>query len=197
MLHISTYFIREHIGFMKMTDTYDIIDPRTQEQVGIAKEKLPLILKVLRLWLGKALIPSNIHVYSGTDFEDDGKLVFSIRRGIALFKPRVDIRDANGTHLGHLIKKAFSIGGAFYVFDAQDQQVAMVKGNWIGREFKILDSQEREIGQVTKKWSGIGKEMFTSADNYVIDLGPDPHPGKAILFLAAGLAIDSVLKEKK
>ena len=39
MLNRKTYFIREHVGFMKLSDTYDILDPDTQEQIGIAKEK--------------------------------------------------------------------------------------------------------------------------------------------------------------
>jgi len=51
---------------------------------------------------------------------------------------------------------------------------------------------------VTKKWAGFGKELFTSADNYVISLS-DHAPKErnvAALLLAAGLAIDIVYKEK-
>ena len=29
---------------------------------------------------------------------------------------------------------------------------------------------EKELGLVTKKWSGIGKEIFTSADNYILEI---------------------------
>ncbi len=53
------------------------------------------------------------------------------------------------------------------------------------------------LGVVTKKWAGVGKELFTTADNYMISLsdrapsGPDHAP----LLLAAGLAIDIVFKE--
>ncbi len=39
MLNRQTYFIREHVGFMKLSDTYDILDPEAQNQIGIAKEK--------------------------------------------------------------------------------------------------------------------------------------------------------------
>jgi hypothetical protein len=51
---------------------------------------------------------------------------------------------------------------------------------------------------VTKKWAGLGKELFTTADNYVIsltDLG-GAGQGASALLLAAGLAIDVVFKEQ-
>ena len=39
MLNRKTYFIREHTGVLELTNAYDILDPETQEQIGIAKEK--------------------------------------------------------------------------------------------------------------------------------------------------------------
>lgn len=93
--------------------------------------------------------------------------------------------------------KLLSIGGGFNVFDNQDQQVAEVKGNWKGKDFRFLSKSGREIGSVTKKWAGLGKELFTSADNYIIALTDlsGASPAASALLLAAGLAIDGVFKE--
>ena len=33
-----------------------------------------------------------------------------------------------------------------------------------------VNKQGRELGTVTKKWAGLGRELFTSADNYIISL---------------------------
>ena len=63
-----------------------------------------------------------------------------------------------------------SFGGAFRVFDAGGNEVALVKGDWKGWNFRFLDKSGNEIGTITKKWAGIGKELFTSADNYIITL---------------------------
>jgi Scramblase len=62
-----------------------------------------------------------------------------------------------------------------------------------------VDSAGRELGTVTKKWAGIGKELFTSADTYLIALSDAAPSGanQVALLLAAGLAIDVVFKEKK
>ena len=43
MLNRKTYFIREHVGLMKLSDTYDILDPETKQQLGIAKEKIKTV----------------------------------------------------------------------------------------------------------------------------------------------------------
>lgn len=70
-----------------------------------------------------------------------------------------------------------------------------MQGDWKGWNFRFL-SGNTELGVVTKKWGGLGKELFTTADNYIISLAGAPNPAVATLLLAAGLAIDTVLKEK-
>ena len=57
---------------------------------------------------------------------------------------------------------------------------------------------EASSERVTKKWGGLGKELLTSADNYIIaltDVRQLPQ-NTAMLLLAAGLAFDIVDKEK-
>lgn len=53
MLSRKTYFIREHVGVFKLSDTYDILDPETHEQLGIAKEKPGTLVHVLRFLVEK------------------------------------------------------------------------------------------------------------------------------------------------
>ena len=196
MLNRKTYFIRERVGFLKLADTYDILDPATGEALGIAQEKPAAFILFLRLLVNKSMLPTRVNVYTGTNPEDESKLLFAIRRGFTLFRSRVDICDPSGKVLGGLQSKVFSLGGAFRVFDAAGTEVALVKGDWKGWNFRLLDKAEKEIGTITKKWAGIGKEMFTSADNYIIALNGEPTPALAILLLAAGLAVDTVYKEK-
>ncbi|MGI9455891.1 MAG: phospholipid scramblase-related protein, partial [Aeoliella sp.] len=65
-----------------------------------------------------------------------------------------------------------------------------------GWEFRFM-AGSTELALVTKKWSGMGKELFTSADNYVLKISdsiPADHPTR-LLILAAVMCIDMVLKE--
>ena len=72
-------------------------------------------------------------------------------------------------------------------------QAITVESRW---DFKFLGKDGRQLGQVTKKWAGIGKELFTSADTYVISLDGPTNRTAPTLLLAAGLAVDIVLKER-
>jgi uncharacterized protein YxjI len=195
MLNRQTYYIREHVGFLKLSNTYDILDPETQEQIGIAKEKPGTLVQVLRFLIDKRMLPTKVFVYEGTDSENEANLLFSISRGVTLLNSRVNVLDENGQVLGWFKSKVFSLGGAFGVFDAAGHEIALLKGDWKGRNFRFLDSNQNEIGKINQQWAGWTKEMFTSADRYIISLNEQPSPGKAILLLAAGLAVDTVFKE--
>ncbi len=196
MLNRKTYFIREHVGFMKLSDTYDILDPETRAQLGVAQERPGLLITLMRFLINKRFLPTTVCVYEGNSSEDESRLLFSIRRGVALFKSKVDICDKHGKSVGYLVSKLFSMGGAFRVHDVSGKEFAQVQGNWKGWSFQIKDTTGKELGTISKKWAGIGKELFTSADNYMIALHSDPNPGTAVLLLAACLAVDTIYKEK-
>ncbi|MEO7426309.1 MAG: phospholipid scramblase-related protein [Fibrobacteria bacterium] len=195
MLDRKAFFIREHVGLLKLSETYDILDPESRAQLGVAKEKPGLFFHLLRLLVNKRLLPTKLFIYQGADPEDESRLLFSLHRGFALFVSKVEIHGPHGRMVGYLKSKLFSIGGGFNVFDAAGIQYAQVKGNWKGWTFQILDIGGKEIGTISKKWAGLGKELFTSADNYMIALHAEAAPGKAVLLLAAGLALDTVYKE--
>lgn len=195
MLNQSVYFIREHVGFLKLSDAYDILDPATEQQIGLAREEISGLMKALRLLVNKQLLPTCIRVYASSG-EEVGDLQFAIKRGVSFLRPKVQVLDANGDSLGYFKAKAFSIGATFRVFTHDDEEVALVKGDWKGWNFRFLKG-EHEIGTITKKWSGMGKELFTSADNYVISLNGEPNETLNTLLLAAGLAVDCVFKESK
>lgn len=193
MIHVKTYLIKEHVGLMKLHDTYDIFDAKSGEQLGVAKEEIPGYATFLRLLVSKKLIPTTVVI---RDMQGDE--VFRIHRPLSFFRAHVDIQTANGKKIGYFKSKILTIGGGFYVYDTNDQQFAEVKGDWKGWNFKFVSADGQEMGTVAKKWAGLTKELFTSADNYVIALNDafEPGPEANTLLLAAGLAIDIIYKER-
>ena len=185
------FFIRERVAVLKLTDTYDILDPETKQNIGIAKDEPPSWAKFLRLLVKKPLLPTTIQVY-----EHEGTpAVLTLRKRPGLLHQTITI-SCGGKEIGRFKSKLFALGGGFHVFDAAGNKVGEVKGNWKGWNFKLLDGAGHELGVVTKKWAGIGKELFTSADNYMIALGDTtPVETQAPMILAAGLAVDIVYKE--
>ncbi len=194
MLTRMSWVVKERVAMLKLADTYDIICPTEQVHLGIAKERPSPWVHVLRFLVNKQTLPTNVDVHEGDD--PSSPPLFSIQRGFTLFRSRVNVISGDGRLLGWFKSKAFSLGGAFRVFDAEDKEVALIKGDWKGWDFKFLDRDNNEIGVVTKKWAGLAKEFFTSADSYVISIHGDQDPAKAALLLAAGLAIDIIYKER-
>lgn len=192
MLDRKTYVVKERVGFMKLANTYDLLDPHSGQPIGVAKEEPPGIVKYLRLAVNNKWLPTVVNVY---ERETDPPLL-SIHRGVALFRPKVHVT-ARGQQLGYFRARALSIGPSFRIFDMQEREIGTVKGDWKGWNFQLLGPAGEELGRVTKKWAGL-QELFTTADTYVITLS-DAAVGRrevAQLLLAAGLAIDTVFKEK-
>ena len=193
MLDRTTFLVKERVAFLKLSDTYDILDPASGSPIGIAQEQVSAPMKLLRLLVKKQLLPTTVVVSE----RENGPPVLSIRRSFTFLRSKVTVHAASGESIGHFRSKLFSLGGAFRVHNADGAEVALVKGDWKGWNFQFLDQNGARIGTVTKKWAGIGKELFTSADNYVIALERAGLPAAvSALLLAAGLAIDIVYKER-
>ena len=194
LLDRQIFLVKEHVAILKLTDAFDILDPSTGQKIGIAREEPPGWAKWLRLAVNKQLLPTTVNIYE----QEGAPPLASIHRGFTMFRSKITVVAGDGTPLGYFKSKLFSLGGGFFVFNNTDQQVAEVKGDWKGWNFKFLASGGREIGTVTKKWAGLGRELFTSADNYIISI-TDPEmtgPAASALLLAAGISIDIVFKEK-
>ena len=113
-----------------------------------------------------------------------------------MFLSKVKVLDEHDRTVGGFKQKFFSIGGSFNILDADENPICLLKGKWTGWDFKFMDG-ETELAHVTKKWSGIGRELFTSADNYVLEISESVPADNADrqLILAAVMCIDMVLKE--
>ncbi|HJH30519.1 MAG TPA: oxidoreductase [Methanosarcinaceae archaeon] len=193
MLDRNLYLIKEHARILKLVDRYDIFDPKTGEQIGIVKDEPSSFLKYLRLITKKRNLPTTVNVYEN----EDAAPLFSIRKHMPIIRSKVQVIDGNGMPVGYFKSKILTIGGGFNVFDMQDKKIADIKGDWKGWNFKFLGPSGAEIGTVTKKWAGIGKELFTTADTYIISIDETKSDHKTnMMLLAAGLAIDIVFKEK-
>jgi uncharacterized protein YxjI len=194
VLNRNLYLIKEHLGLFKAASNYDIYDPQTGEQIlQCREEKLGFFTKMLRFTDYKRYTPFDIEVRLPT-----GEPILHVRRGISFFLSKVVVHDGDedGTVLGGFKEKLISIGGAFNVLDAHDKPICHLKGKWTSWDFRFL-AGDKELARVSKKWQGIGKELFTTADNYMLEINPSVPPDSSIrqLILAAVLCIDMVLKE--
>ena len=104
--------------------------------------------------------------------DGQGKILGSIKQHFALFAKRFSVKDVNGTML-------FTIYGPFF-------------HPWT---FQILHNN-REVGKISKKWSGMGKEIFTDADNFNIAFPTDIDKEHKGVLLGALFLIDMLYFER-
>jgi uncharacterized protein YxjI len=194
-LDLRQFVVKEHVGFLKLTDVFDIYDAATQAKVALARETPGGFITFLRFLVSKRLLPNLVTVTQG---DENGPLLLAIRKPFTFLRSKVWVEDGSGKRLGYFRSKIFSFGGGFWVHDEFDRQVAEVKGDWKGWNFKVLTVEGKELGLVTKQWAGLAKELFTSADTYAVSIHEEAGAdrSRAILLLAAALAIDIVYKEK-
>lgn len=188
----NLFFVKEHVGLFKAANNFDIYDPQSGEIIlECREESLGFITKMLRFTDYKRMTPFDITIRTPI-----GEQVVRIRRGISFFLSKVEVLGPNNERLGGFQQKFFSIGGAFKVLDASDNPVCELKGKWTSWQFEFLSGSNR-LAHVAKKWAGLGREMFTSADNYMLEIEPQVplnHPVRRLI-LAAVMCIDLVLKE--
>lgn len=197
LLDRSTFFVKEHFGVIKLTDTFDILDPETHQKVVHAQETPAGWAKWLRLIVAKTMLPSEVTVWAGPD--ESAPVAFRMRKRWTFWRAKVRVEDGDGTELGFFRAKIFSLGGGFWVHDMQGNQIAEVKGDWKGWNFTFRAQDGKELGSVTRKWGGLAKEIFTSADTYAVTIADHVKDTKVakVLLLAAALAIDTVFKERQ
>jgi uncharacterized protein YxjI len=165
----NLFFVKEHVKIFKAANSFDIIDPDSKQVVLQCREEgLGFFTKMFRFTDYKRMTPFNMEIKT-----PEGQKILTVRRGISIFLSNVE------------------------VVDASERPLCMLKGKWTSWDFKFISNDGKEFATVTKKWSGLGKELFTSADNYILQISsevPADHPLR-MLILSAVMCIDLVLKE--
>lgn len=192
VLNQNLFFVKEHVGMFKASNNYDIHNPENQKVVMTCREeKLGFFTKLLRFTKYKRMTPFNLEIKTPS-----GEKVLTVKRGISIILSTVEVYDENDKLVGKFKQKFFSVGGKFNILDPMGNMLCKLQGKWTGWDFKFV-KDNKEYAHVSKKWSGLGKEMFTSADNYMLeikDIVSKDDPLRILIFSAV-ICIDMVLKE--
>lgn len=193
VLNKNLFFVKEHVGMFKAANNYDILDPNDDSKtLMLCREpNLGFFTKLFRFSDYKRMTPFNVEITT-----PEGEKVLTVKRGTSLFLSHVKVFDENDQLVGSFKQKFFSIGGKFEVLDANEQSLCMLKGKWTSWDFRFVKG-DKEFAHVSKKWAGLGKELFTTADNYMLSINENIQADNPIrlLIVAAVMCIDMVLKE--
>ena len=123
------------------------------------------------------------------------QLVMTITRPRKIVKSRVIVSDASGAELGRIVQQN-AIGKIRFGLQAGGQEIGTLKAeNWRAWNFAIADVNGTEVARITKTFEGIAKAMFTTADNYVVQIHGTIAQPLLSLVVAAALSVDTALKQ--
>jgi uncharacterized protein YxjI len=67
--------------------------------------------------------------------------------------------------------------------------------SWRAWNFNIQDHTGTEVARITKSWESLAKTLFTTADNYVVQIHRPLDDPLRRLVVAAALGVDTALKQ--
>lgn len=186
----NTFVIDEKIAAFKLSNAYRVYDKDGREMGAIQEHK-----SLGKILLG-IILPESMEPFELNILNADGKRIAQLKRGVTLFMSRVRIYNENGASIGSFKQRLTLMKPKFTLYDNLGNEVATIKGDWKAWNFDITDTTGKKIGSEDKRWNGIAKELFTTADKYVVSIDPsvtDETQRIAITTVAA--AIDMILKE--
>src|SRR3546814_579328 len=124
-----------------------------------------------------------------------GNVLLALTRPAKLMKSRVVVQDGLGNELGAIVQQN-AIGKIRFNLDAGGQTLGSINAeNWRAWNFTIRDHTDTEVARITKTWEGLAKTMFTTADNYVVQIHRPLEDPLRTLVVASSLAVDTALKQ--
>ena len=125
----------------------------------------------------------------------NGQVVLALTRPAKIMKSRIIVEGGDGREIGQIVQQNM-IGKIRFSLDVGGQAIGSLNGeNWRAWNFNIKDQTGREVARITKTWEGFAKTMFTTADNYVVQIHESLQQPMHSLVVAAALGVDTALKQ--
>ena len=124
-----------------------------------------------------------------------GNIMLTVTRPAKFAKSKVHVTDGSGTPIGSIVQQNM-IGKIRFSLEVEGQTIGSLNGeNWRAWNFNLQDASGVEVARITKTWEGLAKTMFTTADNYVLQIhAPLADPIRSLV-VASAVSVDLALKQ--
>jgi uncharacterized protein YxjI len=130
-------------------------------------------------------------------YDAGGAKVIELTRPAKILKSTVVVKDGAGGEVGRIVQQNIVGKIRFGLQDAQGQELGSLNAeNWRAWDFSIKDANENEVARITKTWEGLAKTVFTTADDYLLEVSGQALPeAMRQLILASAAGVDLALKQ--
>lgn len=183
--------VNQKAKLIELNNQYGVFDREGRQiaavnQVGqsTAKKALRLLTSLDQFMTHKLEIVDN-----------QGRVQLRLTRPAKVMKSTVIVSDANDQEIGRIVQENM-IGKINFSLQAGGHTYGAIKAeNWRAWNFRIEDHTGQEVARITKTFEGLAKTLFTTADNYVVQIHTVlPQPLNALV-VASALSIDTALKQ--
>ncbi|MFF4799463.1 phospholipid scramblase-related protein [Streptomyces sp. NPDC001351] len=183
--------VNQKAKLIELTNEYKVMD-QNGNQIGSVTEVGQSTLKKVARFVS-SLDQFMTHRLEIRDAHGRPQLVLT--RPAKVFKSRVLVSRPDGSPVGEIVQQNM-IGKINFAMNANGQQVGAIKAeNWRAWNFAIVDHADNEVARITKTWEGLAKTMFTTADNYVLQIHYQLPEPLLSLVVATALTVDTALKQ--
>lgn len=165
---------------------YAVMDASGQELYFAAEESSFLARFFLKIFR-----PFSVHVVNR-----DGRHVIKGVKPFRFYFHEMEVLDGEGRIIGKICRRFSLLTKKFEIRDHQDLVVCELEAPFFHPWTFKIGSNGSEVGEIVKKWSGLGKEMFTDADNFSVKFPLGADVSRKALLLGALFLIDMVYFEK-
>lgn len=192
LLNASRLVINQKTKLVELTNEYKIFDELGNEIGKIQQEGQTLLKKAARLVSSL----DQFMTHSLSVYDRAGTKVLELVRPRKMFKSKLEVTAGDGRAAGQIVQKNVFGKIRFDLVASDGRSVGQIRAeNWRAWDFAIVDETEREVGRITKKWEGLMKNVFTTADNYVLEIESGVTGDLRLLMLASAAGVDTALKQ--
>ena len=166
-------------------NSYAVYDEEGNHTLQVKEEGSGLWNLVKRLLLRTAR-PFDAVVYDNPI----PKPMLKLHRPFRFFFHRLEVSAADGRAIGAIERRWSWLRRIYTITDERGQQVAELFGPILRPWTFEIRINDETMGLLQKRWSGFTSEMFTDADNFVLDVERVSDPKLRLLAFAATVLID-------
>ncbi len=183
--------VNQKAKLIELTNEYIVRDQQGNQIGAVAEINQSTAKKIARFV--SSLDQFMTHTYEIRDADDTA--VLTLTRPRKIMKSTFLVSRADGSEVGQ-VKQGNVFGKIKFSLEAGGTTVGSINAeNWRAWNFNIQDAAGTEVARISKEWAGLGKEAFTTADNYVLEISKPIEDPLLSLVVAAALCVDTALKQ--
>ncbi|MET7512033.1 phospholipid scramblase-related protein [Streptomyces sp. NPDC005480] len=183
--------VNQKAKLIELTNEYTVMDQNGAQIGSVVQVGQSTLKKVARFV--SSLDQLMTHKLEIRDAYGQPQLVMT--RPAKFMKSRVVVERPDGSPVGEIVQQNM-IGKINFGINVNGQQIGAIKAeNWRAWNFSIVDHADNEVARITKTWEGLAKTMFTTADNYVLQIHYQLPEPLLSLVVATALTVDTALKQ--